>query len=91
MPLPSAKGDAIWARWHRQLTGWQPPVQMSAAGTVSVFSSNYHVAVDATGEALIAWSQYNATTRRYEGTMTTYWPRAPRAMKASAGMPCAMR
>ena len=32
-----------------------------------------------------------ATTRRCEGTMMMYWPFAPRAKKASAGMPRAMR
>ncbi len=32
-----------------------------------------------------------ATTRRCEGTMMMYWPFEPRAKKASAGMPRAMR
>jgi hypothetical protein len=55
----------LWARWHRQATGWQPAQRLSTEG-VYVNSSTEKVAVSPDGDAVVVWSEYDSINSRYE-------------------------
>ncbi len=59
------QNDGLWARWHRQATGWQPAQRMSAEG-VYINNGAAKMAVSPDGDAVVVWSEYSQVNSRYE-------------------------
>lgn len=82
------QNDGLWARWHRQATGWQPAQRMSAEG-VYINSGYEKMAVSPDGEAIVVWPQYDDVNARYEIMSRRFvggaWNEAPEIATGTIG------
>lgn len=60
---------AIFARWHRQTSGWQPIFQVSGPG---VDDRNFDLAVTPDGDAIVVWRAYDSTLGTYSISARRY-------------------
>jgi hypothetical protein len=65
-----AEGEAVWARPYVADTGWGLAERISP--TV-ILASSAHIDVDATGNAIATWDQYDGTDARVETTWARHY------------------
>lgn len=87
---PNTNSQAIWGRWHRATTGWLDPVQLSATGADVGYPPRPGLDANESGDAVVAWREYNATSMQYEIVARRYlngaWSAAPEPVHGDLAM-----